>query len=290
MKLQKRTVWKKVLLSVLLVFPLFAADVQAGDAGLLPEENEARIYDDAGLFQEADLSRIAEQIGDFRAATGMDCAVATTDNAGGKSARDYADDLYEQQGIGTGDSHDGLLYLIDLDNGEIYISTEGAALRPLTDDRLDRILDRAYEDASAGNYADSALTVLQDAQSFILEGIPEDQYNYSSETGEKDPYRQKGFPVMALLFGMTVGTATALITFFTVRSSYRLTRETYRYPLSEKSRLQLTRSENVLVNQFVTHRKIPKNPPSSGRSSSGSRTTTHRSRSGRTHGGRGRRL
>ncbi len=66
MKLQKRTVWKKVLLSVLLVFPLFAADVQAGDAGLLPEENEARIYDDAGLFQEADLSRIAEQIGHHR--------------------------------------------------------------------------------------------------------------------------------------------------------------------------------------------------------------------------------
>ena len=92
--------------------------------------------------------------------------------------------LTVRRGI-TGDSHDGLLYLIDLDNGEIYISTEGAALRPLTDDRLDRILDRAYEDASAGNYADSALTVLQDAQSFILEGIPEDQYNYSSETGER---------------------------------------------------------------------------------------------------------
>lgn len=272
----------KQILTVLLLFLLFSGTVLA--------DGPARIFDDAGLFSEEAQSRLSEKTEAFQEETGMDCAVATTRDTGGKSSRDYADDLYELLEIGTGSSHDGFLYLIDLDNGEIYISTEGEILRYLTDERLDRILDHAYEDASEGNYAESALSVLQDVHAFLLEGIPEDQYNYSSETGQKDPYRQKGFPVLALLSGMLAGIIAALGVFFSVRSSYRLTRETYHYPLSEKSRLHLNSSEDLLVNQFVTHRKIPKNTSSSGSSSSGSRTTTHRSSSGRTHGGGGRRL
>lgn len=261
-------------------------------ARIVLADESVRVYDEAGLFTEEEREQIDAQIRTLREETGMDYAVASTADTGGKTSEAYADDLYEEKGIGSGDSHDGMLYLIDLDNGEIYISTEGEMLRYLTDERLDLMLDHAYGDASEEHYAKSALSVLQDAGAYCLEGVPEGQYNYDRETGARDPYQKKGFPVLPLLFGMFAGGFAALGVFFSVKSQYRLTHETYHYPVSEKGVLHLNESNDCLVNQFVTHRKIPKNPPSSGRSrSSGStRTTTHRSGSGRTHGGRGRRL
>ena len=277
---KKITILRTAVLLLLLCFS-FTGSVRA--------DAPSRVFDVAGLFSEEEKERLEEAIRGFQEDTGMDCAVVTTDDTGGSSSRKYADDFYETQNIGAGGSHDGMLYLIDLFHGEIYISTEGEMLRYLTDDRLDLILDHAYEDASEGNYAASAHTVIADSRAFFLEGIPDGQYNYSEETGRRDPYARKTFPFTALLLGMLAGAGAALVTFFSVKSRYRLTRETYRYPLSEKGRLTLSRSEDRLVNQFVTHRRIPKNPPSSGSSSRG-RTTTHRSGSGRTHGGRGRRL
>lgn len=272
-----------LLLSVLLLGPVFADTAYAAE--------ESWVYDQAGLFSEEESALIDEEIQSLRSETDMDYLVVTTDDAEGKSARDYADDFYEASGAGTHGNYSGMLYLIDMDNREIYISAEGDMMRYLTDDRVDSILDNAFNEVADGNYADSALSVLKDTGSYIAQGIPEDQYNYSSETGEIDPYSQeKGFPVLALVFGAVAGLVAAIATFLGVKGKYQLTFETYHYPLSEKSSMRLSVSEDRLVNQFVTHRRIPKNPPSSGGRSSGARTTTHRSSSGRTHSGGGRKF
>lgn len=250
------------------------------------------VSDLAGLFSEDEIDRIDAAIQKLKSETGMDYLVVTTDDADGKTAREYADDTYEASGLGTHDNYSGMLYLIDMDNREIYISAEGDMMRYLTDERVESILDNAYEEVADGNYAESALSVLEDTGSWIEKGIDPNQYNYSSESGDIDPYFQRrSFPILALVFGAVAGLIAALGTFFGVKGKYQLTFKTYHYPLSEKSDLHLTVSEDRLVNQFVTHRKIPKNPPpSSGSRSSGGRTTTHRSSSGRVHSGGGRKF
>lgn len=248
------------------------------------------IYDYAGLFPWEEYNEINDELQRLYDETDMDYLVVTITDAEGKSSQEYADDFYEDSGAGTGDNHSGMLYLIDMDNREIYISTEGDMLRYLTDERLDVILDNAYEEVADGNYAASALSVLRDTGDFIAEGIPEDQYNYSSETGDIDPYFEEESPLLALLFGSVMGLIAALCFFFSVRGRYRLSFKTYHYPLSEKSGLKLTVSEDRLINQFVTHRHIPKPTTSSSGPSGSGRTTTHRSSSGRVHGGGGRKF
>lgn len=250
------------------------------------------VSDLAGLFSEDEIDCIDAAIRELKSGTDMDYLVVTTDDAEGKTAREYADDTYEASGLGTHDNYSGMLYLIDMDNREIYISAEGDMMRYLTDERMESILDNAYKEVADGNYAESALSVLENTGYWIEKGIDPNQYNYSSETGEVDPYFQrKAFPVLALAFGAVAGLIAALATFFGVKGKYQLTFKTYHYPLSEKSDLHLTVSEDRLVNQFVTHRKIPKNPPpSSGGGSSSGRTTTHRSSSGRVHSGGGRKF
>lgn len=259
---------------------------------ILAETVRTCVFDEAGLFSQDEADRLDEEIQSLKAETDMDYVILTIDDADGKNSREYADDYYEATGFGTHDNHSGMLCLIDMDNREIYISTEGDMLRYLTDERIEAILDNAYEEVADGNYAAGAMTVLEDTRAWIEKGIDPNQYNYSSESGDIDPYFQrKGFPVLALVFGAVAGLIAALGTFFSIKGKYQLTSRTYHYPLSEKSSLHLTVSEDRLVNQFITHRRIPKSPPSSGsgRSSAG-RTTTHISRGGRTHGGGGRKF
>lgn len=266
------------LIPSVLILCLFLSGTALADAA-------AHVYDDAGLFSGAESEQIASELQTLQDETGMAFVVATTDDVEGKNAQEYADDFYESCGAASAENnYSGMLYLIDMDNREIFISTEGDMIRYLTDDRIDALLDDAYEEVVDGNYAASALAVLRGTGTYIEAGIPDDQYNYSSETGEVDPYRKKGFPVLALVFGMIAGLAAALINFFRVKSSYHLTKETYHYPLVDKSKMNLTVKEDRLINSIVTHRKIPKNPPPSSGGSSG-RSTTHRSSSGRTHGG-----
>lgn len=270
-----------MLFPALLLFLLPVCTVWAGTVHTF-------VFDEAGLFSQDEAECMEEEIKDLKSDTDMDYVVLTIEDAQGKSSQEYADEYYEAAGFGTHDNYSGMLYLIDMDNREICISTEGDMLRYLTDERIDVILEHAFNEAVDGNYADSALSVLQDAGSYISSGIPENQYNYSSESGDVDPYFQRGFPIMALVFGLAAGLIAALGTFFGIKGKYQLTFDTYHYPLSEKSRLKLTVSEDRLVNQFVTHRRIPKNPPPSSSGGGGTRsgrTTTHRSSSGRTHGG-----
>lgn len=251
----------------------------------------AVVVDGAGLFSAAEQEKLADKIEKLADKTDMDYRVVTTDDTGGKSARQYADDMYEQLDAGRRGNHSGMLYLIDMDHREIYISTEGDMLRYLTDERIDALLDDATEQVKDGRYAASAHAVLDGTGRYVEKDVPSGQYNYDAETGERDDYRQKGFPFLALGIGVVAGAAVSVGVFFWVKGRYDLTSETYRYPLAEKSRLELTDEEDVLIGQTVTHRPIPQNTSSSsGRGGSSGRTTTHTSSSGRTHGGGGRRF
>ena len=204
-----------MLSASLLLSTCFASAVFAADTPY--------VYDQGNLFSYSEADEISEKIESLTDSCDMTFAVVTTLDAEGKSAQEYADDFYDEHGLGVGDDYSG-------------------------------------------------------------------QYNYSSETGEIDPYEEEeNLTIVALIFGMIVGLITALIKFFRTKSSYQLTIKTYHYPLAEKSTLDLTTKEDRLVNQFITHRKIPKNPPPSSSGNPG-RSTTHVSSSGRTHGGGGRKL
>lgn len=43
-----------------------------------------------------------------------------------------------------------------MDNREIYVSTTGYAMKVLTDARVEKVLDAAYDSVADGNYAEGA--------------------------------------------------------------------------------------------------------------------------------------
>ena len=223
----------------------------------------------------------------------MNFLVVTTADAEGKDSVEYADDFYDAR-FPESSEEDGVLYLIDMDNREIYISTCGEAIRYLTDARLQLILVDAVEFAAEGDYYGAFLDFFEKSGEYLNQGIPEDQFNYDEETGETDYYYDTYEKPVGITFGeamiaLVAALAASIGTCGFITGKYQLKFEDFHYDAYTDSDIRLYVKEDRLTNTFVTHRRIPRNTGGT-RSSGGSRSSVHRSSSGRSHGGGGRKF
>lgn len=248
-------------------------------------EQTGNVYDDASLLTDSEIGDLNEMIDGLGEESGWNVYAVTTEYAEGKSAMAYADDFFDTH---SPQQEDGLVALIDMDNREIWISTCGEAVYYLTDQRMDDILDRAFDDVSEGEYAACFETMIEGVSECYRMGIPGDQYTYDMETGEVTRYRNYGWSMGEILIAIAAALAAGGILFGSVVGRYRLKFGTYKYAFRDNSTVLLRVQEDRFVNQTVTHRRIPRQS-SSGGSSSG-RSTVHRSSSGRSHGGGGRKF
>lgn len=245
------------------------------------------VYDDAELLTEQEIDALNEKIAALKETTGWNIYAVTTEDAGGKSAAAYADDFFDSH---SPEQEDGVAALIDMDNREIYLSTCGEAIRYLTDERLDYILDDAYEEISAGYYADCLSAMIDGVSQYYDRGIPGNQYNYDEETGKISVYHS--ITLWEAVIAIVIAAGTFAVVFGGIVGKYRLKFGNYEYEFRRFSRMNLENNRDVLVNSTVTHRRIPKNTGGGGSShhSSSGRSTTHHSSSGRSHGGSGRKF
>lgn len=247
------------------------------------------VYDYADLLSEEEEESLREYAKKMSDVWEMNVLAVTTEDAQGQTSAEYADDFYDTK-FPEEAEEDGVLYLIDMDNREIYLFTSGIVIRYLTDDRIERILDTAYGYVEEGDYYGTFQSFFDESESYLYEDIPEDQYNYDTETGEIDYYEEPmGITFGEILFALLVALIPALITVFTIKGTYQLKFEDFHYGADTDSDVKLSVRSDVLINRFVTHRKIPKDTGNTGRSS-GSRSSVHRSSSGRSHGGGGRKF
>lgn len=265
-------------------------------AALAAEESGERVFDDAGLFEPEKISQLNEKIQEIRERTHIDAAVVTTGNSRGKTAREYADDFYDDHKFGTGKDYNGALFLIDMDNREIAISTSGIMRRYLTDERIESMLDQIYECVSSGDYEGSADVFLDGVQTYYRKGIQEGQYIYDEDTGEISVYRSIRWYEWLLALGVSLFTAVSAC--LAVVRRYGMKRErrqasNYNMAYRAGCNFIIRDQSDQLINKYVSQTVIPRHTSSSGggvgrgaggRSTSG-RSTVHRSSSGRSHGG-----
>lgn len=258
---------------------------------------EERVLDGAGLFSARETEELEQQLASLRAETKMDAVLVTTDDTGGKSARDYADDTYDEQGFGTGSDKSGVLFLIDLDNREMWISTTGKMIRYLTDDRISSMLDHAYEYAQEGNFAGCAGQMIADTAHWYRAGIPGDQVTYNEDTGEISRYRSIRWyeALIALaIAGFCGGTACLNVKRQYAMEEQRRQAANFNMAYRANARFNYVDPLDVLVNAFVTQQILARNVSggSGGHGSMGGGhvSTTHMSGGGHTHGGGGRKF
>lgn len=254
-----------------------------------------RVYDMAELLSEEEEADFEEVIARQRKDLDIDIVVVTIENAGGKTSQEYADYNYEAAGFGNGRSHDGILLLIDMENREMVVSTEGKAIRIFTDERIETMLDHIYEGASEGDFAAGVEAFLDDTEYYGKKGIPSGQYNYDTETHRVSVHKSIRWYEALLAAGISA--FVAAMACLAIKKEYEMKEapgQARNANLAYRADCKFAyQNENdILVNQFVTSQMIPRSTGSTGghggsggSHSSAGRSSTHHSGSGRTHGG-----
>lgn len=122
------------------------------------------IVDDAELFSDYEESEILSAISTYSYEKDFSLAVVTTEFTSGLSSEEYADDYYDFFIDNQGWQENGLLFLIDMDNRDVWISTCGDCILAYSDSEIESIIDSGYDSLANGNYADCILEMTEAAR------------------------------------------------------------------------------------------------------------------------------
>lgn len=260
---------KKKLFAILFVivlclsttFPVFAA------------EESSRIIDQADLLTSSEESALLRKLDDISSRQNMDVVVATTSALEGASVQEYAERLYLEGGFGYGDTKDGLLLLISMEDSDWYLSTCGYGTTAFTQPGNEYIGKQITPDLSNGNYAAAFTTYAKLSDDFITQartGKP-----YDSNNLPREPLSIIWIPI-----ALVVGFIVSKIIVGRMESELKTVRaQAAANNYVTKGSMQITDNRDLFLYHNVTKTEKPKNNPSEN--------NTHRSSSGTTHGGTG---
>lgn len=238
-----------------------------------------KVFDEANLLTADDISTLDNDANTLGNKYNMDIVIVTIDDAEGKDSREFADDYYDYNGFKA----DGILFLIDMDNSEVYISTSGQAIKYITDERNEKILDTVFDSGIGdGDYYNSIKGFLSSTQQYLEAGIPSDQFSEDEKADNS----------LSLLDGIISVISGAFVSggfFLKTKSKYKMKNLPKPLNFRSNSIVNFGTQEDRLVDTFMTQRIIPKSNDNNNSSSSG-KSTTHTSSSGNTHGGGGRKF
>jgi len=145
----------------LIAFQLMACPVYA------TYDIDARVYDGAGLLSESESSSLKSRINNIIDNYKFDAVIVTVDSLDGKSPRDYADDYYDYNGFGFGDSYDGIIFLISIEDRDYYISTAGKGYQIIDDLRINAINNEVVSYLSSEKYYQALTKFLEMTERYL---------------------------------------------------------------------------------------------------------------------------
>lgn len=262
------------LLAVLLIFLIPAANAAEPD----------RVNDIAGLLTDSQEDRLRGQIEDIAQEYQFDAVIVTVDSLDGKSAEAYADDYFDYNGYGYGTDADGILMLVSMEYRDWAISTCGRGLEVFTDYGLDYMSDEIVPYLSDGDYYSAFecfLTLVEDYLNEAEEYIPYDTNNMPG--GGAVAREEESNWLIFVVGSLIVGLIAALIVTGSMKSKLKSVRpqvDARQYA----GNFELTLANDLFLYRTVAKTAKPTNNSSSGRSGGGG-SSSHRSSSGRSHGG-----
>lgn len=263
-------------LKYLLIFVLFL-----GISSVKAFDNTIKVYDYASKLTMDEETNLRENINKFIDTYNMDMVIVTVNYHTKSSTMAYADDFYDYNDFGIGNTKDGLIFVLDFYKSEFYISTTGEAIRVYDDYRINKMLDNI--EVYKGNYYKMCEAFIKSASNYAKNGIPDS--NTGTEIDDNgDLVSVKHFPIFKVLLIDVV--ITSIIMIILINKHKMIKKSVNANYYIDKDSLKINQRSDKFVSTHTTSTMI--NTQSSSSHSSGS--STHHSSSGRSHGGGGRRL
>ena len=281
---------KKKLICLLLCFVLLpVCAVRAVNDPSLP-----RVVDEAGILTDSEITSLTDTIGQISGEFQMDVVIVTVNSIGYKSAQDYADDYYDDNGYGAGSDYSGVLLLISMDDRQWWISTCGDAIYAITDYGVQALFSEMKPYLSADRFYEafeSYLDALPQYFEAFADGDPIDSNigfydgsdSYSPGTAEDVVFYDDGESSFLgnTLISLVIGLVVGLIAILIMRSSMNTKRPQHSAgDYLKQGSFQLTVHRDMFLYSNVSKTPRPKETHSGG-------SSVHRSSGGRSHGGGG---
>ena len=229
---------------------------------------EEKVYDFADLFTDSEEQSIKSKIDSYINVHDMDLAVVTISKNNKSNAMNYADDFYDYNDFGIGSTRDGVLFLIDMDTREIWMSTTGNAIKMYNDYRIEKALDAVYEYMSDEEYYEGTTKYINIINDYAAKGLP-------SKSEENDMTAGK-----ALMFSLIAGLVlTAIIMGILIAKNKLVRKATTAAEYLNKDSVDIQNLGEILISSNTTKTKIE--------SDSGGGSSSHMGSSGISHGGGG---
>lgn len=252
---------KRKLFAIVFVFCLMLS-LPLAAAALDPL---ARVVDYADLLTDAQSGALEKRATDILYTYDMDVVILTVDSLGGKSPTAYADDFYDDSGYGIDGQHSGVLLLIAMDEREWAVSTCGNAIDAVTDWEIDEFFYDISGKLSDGEYYEA-----------FDEFLTQIEWEYRAYIDEST--LDSGDILFNFVIALAIGAVIAGIALLVMRSKMNTAKSQHgaeSYIRNES--YDLFRCQDIFLYSRTT--RTQKSESSSGGS-------THRSSSGRSHGGR----
>ncbi len=228
------------------------------------------LVDNADLLtdsEEKSLNSMLERISEEHE---CEVAVVTVYSLDGKTATEYADDFFDYNGYGYGVHDDGILLLVSMEHSDWAISTHGYAITAFTDLGLDYMADEFLPYLSGGDYKEAFSRYSELCDELLTQARSGSPYD------GKEPL---GF-MPRIFISLGVGVLFAFIITRIMKAQLKSVRfQPAAGSYVRKNSLNIKDSRDLFLYTKIDKRAIPKK-------TSGSGSSTHRSSSGRTHGGR----
>jgi uncharacterized protein len=252
---------KKINLLVILTLIFCIASLVTGFAD--SDRKLPLLVDDAGLLTDSEESSLNSRLERISEEQECDVVIVTVYSLNGKTSTEYAEEFFEYYNYGYGDKDDGILLLVSMEYSDWWILTHGFAIKAFTDADLEYISDRFLPYLSDGEYKKAFSTFAE----LCEEELSQARAGTAFISGKR------------LMISLGIGILFALIITGIMKSKLKSVR--YQPAASSyvrKDSLNMRVSRDLYLYSRLDRRAKPKDTGGS---------STHRSSSGRTYGGRG---
>lgn len=198
---------KKLWVLLAIVFALLLA---------VPASAETvRVSDGAGLLSSREIERLEEKLEEVSGRLQMDVVIATVSDLGGEDPERFTEKLYDRWGVGYGESHDGVILLISMEDRDWVITATGKAEQYINRAARNHIGEQITPDLSGGNYYRAFYTFSTLCQDMVVSGESGNTYRVPFSVGK------------GLLIAAAVSVVIALITVWVMTGKLRSVRHKY---------------------------------------------------------------
>ena len=147
----------------------------------IPDERLVpRLVDEADLLTDDEESKLMKKLDKISEDHEFDIIIVTRHSIGSKSSEQYADDYFDYNGCGFGSGHDGILFLISMENRDWAISTTGKGIPYFTDAGQAYMKDQFLPQLKSGNYNKAFNTFTDLCEDFVIQAEKGDPYDYGN--------------------------------------------------------------------------------------------------------------